>query len=436
MNDPRKTIASLPLSRFQILVIVYCTLLNALDGFDVLSISFAAPGISSEWSISRAALGFVLAMELFGMAIGSIILGYIADKIGRRPILLLSLVIMSSGMFLASIATTLYGLSVVRLWTGLGIGGMLAVTNAMVAEFSNARRRSLAVVIMATGYPVGVIVGGTIASYLLVSFDWRSIFVFGGIVSTLFLPLIWFSIPESVSFLIQKRPKNALKKVNDVLVRMGQETISVLPDADSDSKSLTKSLFSKNIALTTLLLTAAYFAHIMTFYFILKWIPKIVVDMGYAPSLAGSVLVWASVGGATGSIVLGLLSQKIDVRRLVILALILASGMIVYFGQGQDGLTKLAIVAAMAGFFTNSAVVGLYAIIASSFPTELRATGTGFVIGVGRGGAALGPIVAGLLFSAGFGLNVVAGVMATGSIIAAIAIFVLIKVVKPSSNLV
>ncbi|PCI53347.1 MAG: MFS transporter [Alphaproteobacteria bacterium] len=434
MTDPRKTIASLPLSRFQILVIIYCTLLNALDGFDVLSISFAAPGIASEWNITRGTLGFVLAMELFGMAIGSIILGLFADKMGRRPILLTSLVIMSSGMFLASIADTLYGLSVVRLWTGLGIGGMLAATNAMVAEFSNAKRRSLAVVIMATGYPVGVIIGGTIASYLLVSFDWRSIFVFGGVVSLLFLPLIWFSIPESVSFLIQKGPPNALKKVNGILARMGREKVSALPEADSNSKPLTKSLFSKNIALTTFLLTAAYFAHIMTFYFILKWIPKIVVDMGFAPSLAGTVLVWASVGGATGSIVLGLLSQKIDVRRLVILALILASGMIIYFGQGQDGLTKLSIVAAVAGFFTNSAVVGLYAIIASSFPTELRATGTGFVIGVGRGGAALGPIVAGLLFSAGFGLNVVAGVMAIGSIIAAIAIFVLIKVVKPSLN--
>jgi MFS family permease len=173
------------------------------------------------------------------------------------------------------------------------------------------------------------------------------------------------------------------------------------------------------------LLTAAYFAHIMTFYFVLKWIPKIVADMGFAPSAAGGVLVWANVGGATGSVLLSVLTQRVGVRRLVIGALVLSAGMVVAFGQGRAELGRLALVAAATGMCTNAAVVGLYTMFAQSFPTAVRAGGTGFVIGIGRGGAALGPIVAGLLFAAGAGLPAVAALMALGPLLAAGALALL-----------
>jgi cyanate permease len=193
------------------------------------------------------------------------------------------------------------------------------------------------------------------------------------------------------------------------------------PAADAPRASVGQ-LFSPALARTTVLLTVAYFAHIMTFYFILKWIPKIVVDMGYAPSTAGGVLVWANVGGATGSLALSLLTQRFGVRPLVIGALVLSATMVTVFGRGQADLRQLALVAGVAGMCTNAAVVGLYTIFAQSFPTAVRAGGTGFVIGVGRGGAALGPIVAGLLFASGAGLATVAALMALGSVVAAAAL--------------
>jgi len=174
-----------------------------------------------------------------------------------------------------------------------------------------------------------------------------------------------------------------------------------------------------------MLLTLAYFAHLMTFYFILKWIPKIVVDMGFAPSAAGGVLVWANVGGLIGALVLSFLTQRVGVRPLVIVAMLLAAVMVTVFGQGQADLSHLSIVAAVAGMCTNAAIVGLYAIVAQSYPTAVRAGGTGFIIGVGRGGAALGPIVAGFLFTRGGGLPSVAMVMALGSLLAAGAILAL-----------
>jgi len=421
-SDPREILNNEPMGWFQMTAVGICVMLNALDGFDVLAISFASPGIATEWGVDRGMLGIVLSMELIGMAVGSIVMGPIADRIGRRPTILLCLVMMATGMYLASVADSVESLSAFRFFTGLGIGGMLAAINAMAAEYANDKYRKLSVIVMATGYPIGVIVGGSIASMLLASFDWRSIFMFGSLVTLAFIPVVWFLLPESIGYLTDQQPKQALERINATLKRMGHRVVDVMPALNEGPKQGISQLFSKNLLNITLLLTAAYFFHIMTFYFILKWIPKIVVDMGFTPSLAGSVLVWANVGGAAGSIALGLLTQRFAIKRLVIGAFMGAAVMVVVFGQGQADLFQLSVIAGIAGMFTNSAIVGLYAMFAESFPTEVRAGGTGFVIGVGRGGAALGPVVAGFMFEANLGLETVAVVMAMGSIFAAIAL--------------
>lgn len=427
-NDPCQVIEHAPMTKRQFSVIALCVLLVALDGFDVLSISFAAPGIAKEWGINRAALGIVLSMELIGMGFGAFILGDIADRIGRRPTILFSLVIVCIGMFLASQAQSITFLSGVRLITGLGIGGILASINAMAAEFSNARNRNLCVTLMATGYPIGIIVGGSIASVLLSNYDWRVVFLFGTIVTTGCLPLAWLLMPESISYLNHKRPANALESINRTLQHLGHATIDNLP-APPEKKPETgiKRLFKADLINVTLLLCLAYFTHIMTFYYIVKWIPKLVVDMGFSPALSGSVLVWTNVGGVCGALLLGVLSRRFDVRRLVIGTLILAAIMVGIFGTGQNSLVQLSLIGGCTGFFTNAAIVGMYAIFAQSFPTEVRAGGTGFVLGVGRGGAVLGPILAGFLLESGQGdsLFIVSMIMACGSLIAAMAIFVI-----------
>lgn len=427
--DPRDVVASSAMSRLQLIAVAICVFLNGLDGFDVLAISFASPGITEEWGIDRGALGIVLSMELIGMAVGSVTLGGMADRFGRRPTILGCLIVMSAGMLAAAFAGGVVILSLIRFITGLGIGGMLAAINAMTAEFSNARRRSLSVALMAAGYPMGAIIGGSVASMLLAQFDWRAVFFFGAAVTALFIPLTMIFLPESVSYLAMKRPANALERINRTLRRMNKAPVDALPpvvDSVKQKVGLAK-LFEPDLRSITLLLTLAYFTHIMTFYYIIKWIPKIVADMGFDPSLAGSVLVWANVGGASGALILSLLTQVFDVRKLVVLALMLASVMVVVFGFTDSNLGQLSLLAALAGICTNSAIVGMYALFAQYFPTEVRAGGTGFVIGVGRGGAALGPIVAGFLFEFGHGLPTVSFLMGLGSLIAAAALIVLIR---------
>ena len=330
---------------------------------------------------------------------------------------------MTIGMALAATAESIAALSSYRFFTGLGIGGMLATTNAMVAEYSNKKHRSLAVTLMAAGYPLGAILGGSIVSVLLASYDWRSVFVFGALVTAAFIPLVWFLLPESIAFLCQKKPEGALQRINKTLQRMGHSAISALPVTEVQAdRSGIRELFRPGMMKITILLTLAYFAHIATFYFIIKWVPKLVVDMGFDPPSAGSVLVWFNIGGMTGSLMFGFLTHWVELRRLVIIVLLIGSAAVIAFGQGQSSLVQLSLAAAVGGFFTNAGVVGLYALLAQSYPTSVRAGGTGFSIGIGRGGAALGTILAGFLFVAGASLATVAVIMAMGSIVAAIAL--------------
>jgi benzoate transport len=426
-QDPRRIIDESRMSGLQIAAVAITVGLNALDGFDVLSISFAAPGIAKEWGIERGALGIVLSMELIGMAVGSVLLGGMADKIGRRRMILACLVAMAAGMFMVTNVHGVVELSLWRLLTGLGIGGMLATINAVAAEFSSLARRNLALALMTIGYPLGAVVGGSIATLLLKGGEWRTVFEFGAIITACLIPLVYFFVPEPIHFLVEKRPAGALARVNRTLRRMGHQAVDSLPEIRADApKRSVADILKPGLIRTTLLVTFGYFAHIMTFYFILKWSPKIVADMGFAASAAGQVLVWANVGGATGGAIFGLLAQKFDVRRMTIFVLIIAGFAVALFGAaGATTLTSLSLLACFSGLFTNSAVVGFYTIFARAFPTHVRATGTGFAIGIGRGGAALSPIIAGFLFQAGVGLSGVAIAMASGSLFSAVALFLL-----------
>jgi benzoate transport len=422
-TDPRETLSGAPMSALQVLAVAITVGLLALDGFDVLSISFAAPGIASEWGIARTQLGVVLSMELIGMALGSIVLGGVADRIGRRPTMLGCLVLMTVGMFMVTGVKQIAQLEVWRFVTGLGIGGVLACTNAVAAEFSNLRRRSLCVSLMAVGYPVGAVCGGLIVKELLRDHDWRTVFYFGGSITALFIPLVLLLVPESVHWLAQKQPPGALARINRALARMGHAAIAALPSVPAvpagASRRPVSEIFAPALIVTTLLATLAYFFHIMTFYFILKWIPKIVFDMHFPASAAAGVLVWANVGGAAGGTLLGLLSQRVGLKPLTIGVMLLSVVMVTLFGRSSPDLNELSLLCAGAGFCTNAAVVGLYAIFAQAFPTQVRATGTGFAIGIGRGGSVLGPITAGFLFERGYTLPTVALYMAMGSLFAA-----------------
>lgn len=426
-SNPAMVLAAAPMQRLQIAVVALCIALNALDGFDVLAISFAAPGIAADWGIDRTTLGVVMSMELIGMAVGSVLIGNVADRIGRHPTILGCLTVMTVGMFAAAVSGDVKTLSAARLLTGLGIGGMISTTSAVVAEFSNDRRRGLNVSLNIAGYSTGAILGGLVASALLAgSGDWRSVFLFGGIVSAVALPVTYWLLPESIESLIARRRPDALEKVNRTLARLGHPPLSELPPPPVKvEKPSIGALFSRDYGAVTILLTIAYFAQIMLFYYLMKWTPKIVADLGFHPSEAGRVLVAANVGNLLGAVAIGLAAQRFRVRVLVIGAMVAGFVGVAVFGLGFRDLGQLSLIAAVVAFFINAGVVGMYPILAETYPASLRASGTGFVIGIGRGGSALGPVVAGALFTSGAGLLLVSITAGAGALVAATMLLLL-----------
>src|SRR5262245_30292004 len=342
-NDPRALLAKAPMSAMQVIIVGITIALNGLDGFDVASISFASPGIAQEWGIDKGALGIVLSMELIGMALGSMLLGGVADKIGRRRTVLGCITVMAFGMFMATTVVGVIDLSIWRVVTGLGIGGMLAAINAVAAEFSNTRRRDLSVSLMSIGYPVGAVIGGLLTKQLLVTHGWRSVFYLGAGFTTLLIPVVYFLVPESIQWLAQNQPAGALANVNRTLRRMGHSEIGSLPAMTSETRRQSiADIFKPGLVHLTVLVTFAYFFHITTFYFILKWVPKIVADFGFPASSAAGVLVWTNVGGALGGLILGFLTQRFGVKGLTIGAMILSTIAVAYFGQTPHDLTLLS----------------------------------------------------------------------------------------------
>jgi MFS family permease len=265
-----------------------------------------------------------------------------------------------------------------------------------------------------------------VVAQLLKTQDWRTVFHFGAAITAAFIPIVYVFVPESVHWLTRKQPEGALEKINRTLKRMGHAAISALPAISAEvRKRSMMDLFHPSFIAITLIVAAAYFFHVTTFYFIIKWVPKIVVDMGFTPASAAGVLVWTNVGGATGGAVLGLLTMRYGIKPLTIAVMVLSTVMVTLFGHSPSDLERLSMICAAAGFCTNAAIVGMYAIFAQAFPTHIRASGTGFAVGVGRGGAMLAPVIAGFLFQGGLPLPTVALMMSFGSVVAAVLIAIL-----------
>ncbi|WP_417320657.1 MFS transporter [Emcibacter sp.] len=422
-NDPRDIIDREPMSALQIVAVGICIFLNALDGFDVLAITFAAPGIAQDWGLGPDAVGIVIATGLAGMAAGSLFLAPLADRFGRRAAILGSLITMGGGMLLSATATDIFTMSIYRILTGLGIGAMLASINAMAAEYSNARQRDLSVSLMTIGYPIGGVLGGSVAAILLQHYSWHSVFIFGGVVTLVIIPVVLLFLPESIEFLSHSKGAAALDKINGILRRMKHpEADHVAEPEEGQARAGIKDLFAPMQRNTTITLAFSYFLHITTFYYVMGWVPSIVTALGFDKSVGASVSVWVNVGGIVGGSLLGWAATFYGMRKLVI-GIMLATGVsVIAFGQVTPQIELLKMVGFVLGFFLFGGVVGLYALVARNFPTRLRATGTGFVIGMGRGGAVISPAVTGYLFALGMERGSVATIMAFGSVMAAFAL--------------
>ena len=422
-----------PMNVGQWVIVAICIGTLALDGYDVLSIAFAAPGITQEWGLSKAVLGIVLSIELAGMAGGAIFLGSLADSHGRRFIMLSGITVVTLGMFVAGIAPNIYVLGAARLVTGVGIGGIMATATATCSDFCNDKNRVMSVSLVAGGFPFGIYLGASFLAPLLKQYDWRITFYLGTFLSFLFIPLVYFYVPETISFLNRKRPAGALEKIQKTMRRLGHTPPEALPIVAEQEVEVVgvKSLFGPNLRYITLLLCFAYFANVMTYYYFVKWLPTAVTDLGYTVSQAAEVLGVASLGGVLGSMGISLCARFIPIRSLMFVSLMLTAVGVALFPHFTDSMANMKMIGFFAGTFVMAAISGFFGLFSSSFPSSVLGSGSGMVLGIGRGGAVIGPMIPGFLFAAGLAFENVALIMASGSFLAGMAVIFLHKKKKP-----
>lgn len=413
------------MTRPEIRAVAVCIFINMLDGFDVLVISFAGPAIAKAWNLAPGQLGFLFSSGLAGMMLGSLFLAPLADRIGRRPIVLVSLALVSAGMLASSVSPGLYWLAATRVVSGLGIGAMLAGLTATVAEFTPERRRALAISLLQTAYPVGAILGGLVSAGLIAGFGWRSVFVLGGVLPALLIPVVMFVLPESLAFLSARRTPDSLARINTSLRKLHRPQITELPTLAArtgPAHGSVAALLAPEHRRNTMLITFAYVMVMMTLYFALNWTPKVVVDAGLAEAdgIRASVLV--NIGGVIGASVFGLLAVRFrEVRTLRIYMVFCIAGL-VGFGLVDMQTAMLWVAAFIMGCFLHGITIGLYTLLPRLYPAEIRSTGAGWAIGVGRLGAIIGPALAGYLFHSGMGSGAVYALFAIPIFLAMFAV--------------
>lgn len=403
-RDLRHALDQGPMNRFQWTAIGICILLNMIDGFDVLVMAFTAASVSAEWSLNGAQVGLLLSAGLFGMAAGSLFIAPRADRFGRRPLILFCLLLCGLGMLCSALAQSPTQLALLRGFTGLGIGGILASSNVIAAEYANRRWRPLAVSLQSTGYALGATFGGLLAVWLIGHWGWRSVFLAGGLISLAAIPLVLAGLPESLDFLLARRPANALARVNGLARRLGLQSLDALPEARSRQASgvAMLQLLAPTLRRSTLLIWLLFFLAMFGFYFIMSWTPKLLTAAGLTAQqgITGGVLL--SIGGIFGAALVGALSARVPLARVLQGFMLVTAALLVLFLGLASSLAAALGLGLLIGLFANGCIAGLYALSPLIYPAGVRATGVGWAIGVGRLGAILSPTVAGLLLDDGW----------------------------------
>ena len=424
-EDIRAKVHEGRMSAFQIAAVTICMVINMLDGFDVLAIAFAGPVIAKDWALAPTELGLLFSAGLAGMTAGSLFLSPFADTWGRRPVVLAGLVVISIGMIGSAFTHGLWELAGLRVFTGLGIGTLLSSINTIVAEYSSRKRMDFAVSFMAIGYPVGATLGGMVSIWLITQFGWRAIFIFGGIVSAVIIPVVMVRLPESLDFLLIKRPKHALARINALLAKMNKGRIDALPEIPPHETVSVRSvtgIFNRSFLEPTLLICISYFMVMLSLYFLLNWTPKVLVDQGMSLQYGISGAVLMNAGGVIGGLLMGYFAGIFGLRRLSALYMVLLFVSVTAFGFAKADLLTMAAIVTVIGFFLIGVIASLYALVAAMYPPQVRNTGTGLAIGIGRFGAIAGPYLGGVLIAAGWPRPAYCVALALPTLLAAILV--------------
>lgn len=426
-----------PMNSYRWLLVGLCILLNIVDGYDVQVMSFTAASVSKEWALSGSVLGILISLGLVGMAFGSLFIAPIADKVGRRTIILSCLLLSGITMLFSSHVMNPYQLGILRFVTGIGIGGLLTNGAVMANEFSTTKWKNLSVALLSTGYAIGAVVGGMIAYRLIGTVGWRSVFMCGGIFTLSVLVLVYFVLPESVEYQLIKRQPNSIERINKTLAKFNIQAIHSFPAYKelTHGKVSIKTLFKGNFKARTIFVWIAFFSVMAGQYFILTWTPKLLTMAGMTPEQGVSLGIILNFGGIFGAILMAFLTVRYQINLVLSSFFALTAIFITVFVLNSGNYVSSMWIAVLVGVFNNGCVAGMYALANSTYDTEIRATGVGSAITMGRLGGILSPLGAGYLLDAGIKplhlYNIDAILFAIGCIV----IFVMYLTVKKQKHI-
>ena len=303
-------------------------LLNILDGFDITAMAIVAGAVADELELTSDLLGFIFSFALAGMMAGAMLLAPLSDVIGRRKIIILSVILVGVSILLTAQASTLIEFIVLRFISGLGAGAVIASQAALAAEYSPEKYRSLSVALTTAGYPFGAVMTSVVAGFIMPDFGWRGMFWFGGGVTLVMGVVAWIYIPESLKYLFENRPKNALQQVNMILTKMSKPILSKLPNVETEKIRESRgiltnmtSLLGKRHRIVTLTLWTTFFLCFSTLYFLMSWIPRLMEQSGYSAEVGRLAFFLFNFGGVLGVLILGTLSTRWRLTNLVSLFL-------------------------------------------------------------------------------------------------------------------
>src|SRR6201987_220585 len=382
---------------FQIRLLATCAAVLFLDGFDTQAIGFVAPALAREWGVTKVALGPVFSAGLFGLMIGALLLGPLADRVGRKKIIIVSTVAFGLGALVTTLVQDVSSLIVIRFLTGLGLGGAMPNAIALTSEFNPRRRRATMVMIMFCGFSVGAALGGLLAAAMVPHYGWRSVFLVGGIAPLIMVPILLLRLPESVRFLALTRGVDARGGQLLLLVNPGAvfaPATRFIVDEPKLSGIPVKHLFTSGRTVPTLLLWVVFFMSLLDLYFLSNWLPTVLNDFGASLSQAAVIGSMLQIGGVVGTVALGSVIDRFSFRAL---ALVYFAAVFAVGATGQLGHSAVFVTVAIfaAGFCIVGGQNATNALAAGYYPTSVRATGGGWALGIGRVGPIVGALVGG-----------------------------------------
>lgn len=396
----------------QLLVVGMCMLLNMLDGFDITAMAIVASSVSTELELTADRLGWVFSFALLGMMFGAMFLAPVSDVLGRRTIIIVSVFLVGVSILLTANATTLVEFIFLRFVSGLGAGAMLASQATLAAEYSPNKYRALSVAAVTSGYPLGAMMTSVIAGYVMPDYGWRGMFWFGGAITLGMGFVAWLLIPESLKYLFERRPSNALQRVNRIMAKLRRTPLQSLPELAADSSERKTGLIATMMKLlapehrgVTLTMWPTFFLCFAALYFLMSWIPKLVEDAGFGVDAGREAFFLFNLGGVLGIYLLGFLSTRWKLTNLVFGLLLSSSIAMVTFALAPKKIELLLPIIFAIGVLQQGGFTGLYSAAAMAYPTDVRSTGIGWAIGLGRSGAVAGPAFAGYLIAGGFSMS-------------------------------